>query len=116
MAKVNHISLTTNLWTSSDLASYTVVTVHYIDEDFSLDKLIISFRPLSPHTGQVIADWLDQVLIEWHALNKLAFITLNNASSNNSAVPILQQFINNQLLVPGQPETSPYFMFKVWPM
>ncbi|KAI7935795.1 hypothetical protein MJO28_016666 [Puccinia striiformis f. sp. tritici] len=110
MAKVDHISLTTDLWTSSDLTGYMVVTAHYIDEDFALNKSIISFRPLlSPHTGQVIADRLSQVLIEWGALNKLAFITLDNASSNNLAVSRLQRFINNRSLVPGQPATSPYF-------
>ncbi|KAI7946014.1 hypothetical protein MJO29_012402 [Puccinia striiformis f. sp. tritici] len=110
MAKVNHISLTTDLWTSSDLTGYMVVTAHYINENFSLNKSIVSFRPLlSPHTGQVIADRLSQVLIEWGALNKLAFITLDNASSNNLAVSRLQRFINDRSLVPGEPATSPYF-------
>ncbi|KAI7965271.1 hypothetical protein MJO29_003369 [Puccinia striiformis f. sp. tritici] len=110
MAKVNHISLTTDLWTSSDLTGYMVVTAHYIDEDFLLNKSIISFRPLlSPHTGQVIADRLSQVLNEWGALNKLAFITLDNASSNNVAVARLQRFISDRSLVSGQPATSPYF-------
>jgi hypothetical protein len=59
ISRVDHLSLTTELWTSSDLTGYIVITGHYIDENWKLNKTILSFCPLlSPHTGQVIADRL----------------------------------------------------------
>jgi hypothetical protein len=33
MAQVHHIGLTTDLWTSSDLTGYMVITVHYITNE-----------------------------------------------------------------------------------
>ncbi|KAI7958773.1 hypothetical protein MJO28_002564 [Puccinia striiformis f. sp. tritici] len=110
MSKADHIGITTDLWTSSDLTGYMVVTAHYITREWGLTKTIISFRPLlSPHTGQVIADRLSQVLIEWKALQKLAFVTLDNASSNNLAVSRLQRFISDRSSLTDRPATSRYF-------
>jgi hypothetical protein len=58
MAKeAKYISLTTDLWTASDLTGYMVFTAHYINKKWKLIKLIISFLPLPPpHTGQAISD------------------------------------------------------------
>lgn len=44
MAKTNRISLTTDLWTASDLTGYMVVTAHYITNKWNLVKKIIGFR------------------------------------------------------------------------
>ena len=108
--KINHLAITTNLWTSSDLTRYMVVTAHYINDEWNLIKRIISFRPLlSPHTGQVISNRLSQILLEWKALNKVAFVTLDNASSNNVAVSRLQRFIHDRSQTPGIPATSNFF-------
>ncbi|PLW45593.1 hypothetical protein PCASD_06274 [Puccinia coronata f. sp. avenae] len=100
MAQLTHasyIALTTNLWTSTNLMGYMVVTAHYVAKDWNLNKLIISFKPLpSPHTGQAIADCLSQTLIEWKVLLKLSFITLDNGSSNNLAVTRLKRFVTDQ--------------------
>ena len=96
ISKADTVAITTDLWTSSELTGYMVITAHYISDEWELTKKILSFRPLlSPHTGQVIADRLSQVLLEWKILNKLAFVTLDNASSNNLAISRLQQFIND---------------------
>ena len=99
MAQLTHasyIALTTDLWTSTNLMGYMVVTAHYVAKDWNLNKLIMSFKPLpSPQTGQAIADCLSQTLIEWKVLSKLSFITLDNASSNNLAVTRLKQFVTD---------------------
>ena len=108
--KIKHLTIMTDLWTSSDLTGYMVVTAHYINDKWNLIKRIISFRPLlSPHTGQVISDRLSQILLEWKALNKVAFVTLDNASSNNVAVSRLQRFIHDRSQTPGIPATSNFF-------
>jgi hypothetical protein len=87
VSRASHIALTTDLWTASDLTGYMVVTAHYINAKWELIRLIISFRPLPPpHTGQAISDRLSQALLDWKAVNKVAFVTLDNASSNNLAM------------------------------
>ncbi|PLW15365.1 hypothetical protein PCASD_19981 [Puccinia coronata f. sp. avenae] len=43
MAKASQITLTTDLWTASDLTGYMVVTAHYIDLNWRLTKRIIGF-------------------------------------------------------------------------
>jgi hypothetical protein len=87
-----------------------VITTHYINNKWELKKQIISFWPLlSPHTGPVIADLLSQALLEWNCIRKMAFVTLDNASSNNLTVSRLQQFIGDCFPVAGCPATSSYF-------
>jgi hypothetical protein len=57
MAKASHISLTTNLWTASDLTGYMVITAHYILKQWELTKLIVGFKPLPPpHSGKAIGN------------------------------------------------------------
>ncbi|PLW44369.1 hypothetical protein PCASD_04524 [Puccinia coronata f. sp. avenae] len=109
MAKASQIALTTELWSASDLTGYMVVTAHYINQKWQLTKRIIGFRPLPPpHTGQAIADCLSQTLLDWKAVNKVAFVTLDNASSNNLAMTRLQRFLDDRSH-PGETTTSPYF-------
>jgi hypothetical protein len=110
MAKASHISLTNNLWTASDLTGYMVITAHYILKQWELTKLIVGFKPLPPpHSGQAIGNRLRQTLLKWKSLLKAAFITLDNASSNNVAVTRLQQFVNKQSCSQTTPVTSSYF-------
>jgi hypothetical protein len=86
-----------------------VVTAHYITDNWKLLKVIIGFRPLPPpHTGLAIADCLSQTLIDWKAVNKLAFVTLDNASLNTVAMTWLQRFVNNRSQALGS-VTLPYF-------
>jgi hypothetical protein len=56
----------------------------------------------------VIANRLSQNLLDWKAINKVAFLTLDNASSNNLAMNRLQRFLNDQSH-PGGTTTSDYF-------
>jgi hypothetical protein len=103
-AKAKCILLTTDLWTASNLTGHMVVTAHYITDNWKLLKVIIGFRPLPPpHTGLAIEDCLSQTLIDWKAVNKLAFVTLENV-----AMTWLQRFLNNCSQALGS-ATSPYF-------
>jgi hypothetical protein len=90
IAKVNCVALKTDLWTSANQLPYMVVSCHYISGNWTLQKQLISFKELStPHTGLVIAEQLISTAVEWKSINKVAFITVNNASSNNVAVACL---------------------------
>ncbi|KAI7958775.1 hypothetical protein MJO28_002566, partial [Puccinia striiformis f. sp. tritici] len=86
-----------------------VVTGHYIDANGELVKVMMSFRPLPPpHNGTSIAKRLSQTLIDWKLVNKLAFVTLDNASVNGSAMSELKDFVNDHCQ-DFSPATSNHF-------
>ena len=59
------VSLTTDTWTSAKLQNYMVLTAHYIDIDWKLNKKIISFVLVDSHKGEAIGKALDKLVIEW---------------------------------------------------
>jgi hypothetical protein len=87
LANVEHVSLTTDLWTSSNQSPFMVVSAHFILPDWSLNKQIISFKELpAPHTGLAIAEQLINTIVEWKIINKVSTITVDNASSNDVVI------------------------------
>jgi hypothetical protein len=88
---VEKVNITTNMWTSSQRGSHMVVTCHYVDSDWFLQKRILNFFNVpSPHSGVVIANALRKCFIEWGIENKVLTITVNNARANDSAIRIIK--------------------------
>jgi hypothetical protein len=86
IAQVDRVPLTTNLWTSSNQTPFLVASVHYITSDWILNKKIILFKELpTPHTGSAIGNQLIDTIVEWKLMDKVAFITVDNTSSNGVA-------------------------------
>ena len=91
LSQAHRIALTTDLWTSSNQNSYMVITAHFLTLDWKLVKRIISFKILpSPHTGFAISEQLIETMLVWKIQNKVSFITVDNARSNNVAVKQLK--------------------------
>ena len=89
------VALTSDIWTAGkhNLA-YACITAHYLDDNWLLQKRIISFRTLEyPHTAEVIHQSIMGVLREFNLKNDLASkvfsISFDNASNNNRAVEYL---------------------------
>ncbi|QRV92764.1 AC9 transposase [Ceratobasidium sp. AG-Ba] len=79
------ISLTSDLWSDANQRSFMAVTAHYINERGSLQDHLISFRKIDgEHTGANIAQALFQVLQESDIVGKVGWITLDNASNNDT--------------------------------
>jgi hypothetical protein len=60
----NKISITSDIWTAGkhDI-SYSYVTAHYIDQDWILQKKILSFQTMNyPHTTQIIYQAIINIL------------------------------------------------------
>ncbi|KAI3850257.1 hypothetical protein MKX03_021172 [Papaver bracteatum] len=78
------ISLTTDMWTcNSQNKGYMALTVHYIDEEWRVQKRILYFSLVDgQHTGANIAKVLMDKLLEWNIDRKSGSITLDNASTN----------------------------------
>lgn len=58
------------------------LTVHFIDNDWKLNKKIINFCPISSHKGEAIDKAVETCLETWGIEDKLFTITVGNASSN----------------------------------
>ncbi|KAA1095215.1 hypothetical protein PGT21_050224 [Puccinia graminis f. sp. tritici] len=87
ISEADRVALTTDLWTSSNQTPFMVVSAHFISPDWILKKRVISFKELPPpHSGIAIADQLICTIIDWKILDKVSFITVDNASANNVAV------------------------------
>jgi hypothetical protein len=87
ISQADQVALTTNLWTSSNQTPFMVVSAHFILPDWMLNKRVISFKELPPpQNGIAIADQLIRTIINWKILDKVSFITIDNASANTVAV------------------------------
>jgi hypothetical protein len=89
-----------------------VVTSHYTNNKWDLKKQITVFKPLpSPHTSQAISNWISQTMLEWNLTDKCAFITLDNASANNTSIKRTQSLVDKQCLG-GLDTYGDYFNFQ----
>nr|XP_027082542.1 zinc finger BED domain-containing protein RICESLEEPER 2-like [Coffea arabica] len=83
----NRISITTDLWKSGQKIQYMVVTGHFVDSDWVLQKRVLNFCNVPPpHTGVIIADALSKCFLEWGIENKVSTITVDNASYNDVCI------------------------------
>ncbi|GLT53071.1 hypothetical protein SLA2020_263670 [Shorea laevis] len=68
-----------------------VVTCHFVDSDWFLQKRILNFCYVPPpHSGVVISDALRKSFVEWGIEDKIFTITADNARPNNVAIRILK--------------------------
>ncbi|XP_026410479.1 zinc finger BED domain-containing protein DAYSLEEPER-like [Papaver somniferum] len=60
------ISLTSDMWTSVTTTGYISLTVHYVDQDWKLQKMLLNFSPLPPpHSGEALSAKLFAMLEYW---------------------------------------------------
>ncbi|OMO54853.1 putative Zinc finger, BED-type [Corchorus olitorius] len=88
LRNVNKICLTTDLWRSSNQKiEYMVLTAHFIDSNWRLQKRIIRFVHIPPpHRDVEIADCIYNCLQEWGIENKVFTISVDNVASNDVAI------------------------------
>nr|XP_027122429.1 zinc finger BED domain-containing protein RICESLEEPER 2-like [Coffea arabica] len=105
LKEVSKISITTDLWKSNQKIQYMVVTGHFIDFNWMLQKRVLNFCNVPPpHTGVIIADALNKCFNEWGIENKICSITVDNASYNDVCVRRLKDdfLLRKQLNVGGK--------------
>ncbi|XP_031285750.1 zinc finger BED domain-containing protein RICESLEEPER 2-like [Pistacia vera] len=87
---VRKISLTTDLWHSSNQRmEYMVLTGHWIDDNWKFNRRVLNFIHFPPpRSGVAIADAIFKCLMEWGIEAKVHTISVDNASSNDVAVKI----------------------------
>ncbi|XP_073130770.1 zinc finger BED domain-containing protein RICESLEEPER 2-like [Henckelia pumila] len=98
---VNRVSVTTDLWRSDQKISYMVVTCHYVDSSWNLQKRNLNFCEVPPpHTGIVVCDVLHKCLVEWGLENKVWTVTVDNAAYNDVAVRMLKENLSYKNSLP----------------
>ena len=80
-------SASMDMWTSCQNKSYMCVTLHWIDDEWHIQKRIIGFFNVEGrHTGQKLSQTFTEVMVKWYIEKKLFALTLDNASANEVAV------------------------------
>ncbi|KAL7147889.1 hypothetical protein ABFS83_06G139800 [Erythranthe nasuta] len=95
LKNVNKISLTTDCWKSKNQKiEYIVITGHWIDQSWILQKRMLNFVHIPPpRRGLEIANAAWRFLEEWGIDST---ISVDNASSNDPAIENLNIFIETQ--------------------
>ncbi|KAK9742550.1 hypothetical protein RND81_03G181100 [Saponaria officinalis] len=95
------VCLTSDTWSSKQGEPYLCITVHWIGDDFILQKRIIVFDVMDEqHTGYNIYTRINNTLIEFNLSDKVFSISFDNATANTKAIDYVKQKMN--LLLNGE--------------
>jgi hypothetical protein len=84
---VSSVCLTSDIWSGYAKEDYLSVVVHYVSVDWELEKRVIGFKLIDcSHSGVNIAERVEDVVSQFGLIDKVFSITLDNASSNASAM------------------------------
>ncbi|GJU64350.1 zinc finger BED domain-containing protein RICESLEEPER 2-like protein [Tanacetum coccineum] len=91
--KISVTTVTTDMWKSTNQKiEYMVLTWHFVDSNWRLQKRVLSFIHLPPpHRGTDIADNLYKCFKDWNIENKVFTISVDNASNNDKAIKNLRE-------------------------
>ena len=84
------VSLTIDTWTSLQNINYMCLTVHFIDNNWELQKRVLNFCPIISHRGEDIGKGVEKCLLDW-GIDKVFSVTVDNASSNDVAISYLKK-------------------------
>lgn len=61
---IDKINITTDMWKSDQKIQYMVLTAHFLDSDWKLQKRVLNFVDVLPHSGFAVYDALYKCLHE----------------------------------------------------
>ncbi|XP_031266505.1 zinc finger BED domain-containing protein RICESLEEPER 2-like [Pistacia vera] len=86
----SRIALTTNIWTSIQNHNYLCLIGHFIDDNWVLQKRILSFVTISSHKDKEIGKVVEKCILEWGIEKHVSTITVDNADANDVAILYLR--------------------------
>ncbi|CAA2976799.1 zinc finger BED domain-containing RICESLEEPER 2-like [Olea europaea subsp. europaea] len=101
----SRISITTDMWTSSNQKrGFMVITAHFIDDAWKLQSRIMRFiYLLCPHIADVLSETLLSNLMDWNIDRKLLTLTVDNCTTNDAMINIvLSQLCTHSLVLNGE--------------
>ena len=92
LAKVDHVGITTDQWTSRANEGYTTVTCHYTKDDWTLASPVLATRSSGErHTGENMAEELVEIFNEFGISKKVTAVVTDNAKNAKKAVRITEK-------------------------
>ncbi|KAH9698266.1 BED-type domain-containing protein [Citrus sinensis] len=88
------VCITIDAWTSIQNYYYMVITAHFIDSEWKLQKRIFNFCTVPDHKGETIGKVIESCLLEW-GVERVFTITVDNASSNELAINYVKKKLKN---------------------
>jgi len=83
----SRFSATMDMWTSNQNKGFMCVTLHWVDDDWKIQKRIINFFHVEGrHTGERLSYTLCSSLLKWYVEKKMFSLSLDNAAANEVAV------------------------------
>jgi len=86
---VKHAAITADGWTSFSQDHYLTVTLHYVREGQSKDKVLQTRAVYKAQTGIAVAEEIEGILEEFGVKEKVVAATMDNAANINVAVKTL---------------------------
>jgi hypothetical protein len=81
-----------DLWTSNQTIGYMVITSHFINDHWKLEKRIIKSNTLeTPYTGLSMFNMVLKCIRELNFEDKVFALTLDNASNNGRMAHMLRE-------------------------
>ena len=88
-----NICLTSDIWASLTHTGFLCITAHNIDNEWKLNKRIISFKLINaPHSGKNIASLINDEIVDLGIHDKILIITLDNADNNDATIHRLKRY------------------------
>jgi hypothetical protein len=101
------LALTSDIWSDNAKEDYISVIAHYVSADWELQKMVIGLRLIEvKHTGENITERVTCVVEEFGLIDKVFFVTLDNASSNTKTMETLTPMFAGYLDSDLAPEPS----------
>ncbi|XP_073158102.1 zinc finger BED domain-containing protein DAYSLEEPER-like [Henckelia pumila] len=99
-----HISLAMDFWTSNQSLVYMLLTGHFIDRDWKLQRRILNFiRIPFPDSDTAFNNVVASCMADWNSEGKLLTVTLDHSNANKNARGNLRRLLSvkNSLLQNG---------------
>ncbi|KAK9312050.1 hypothetical protein V1524DRAFT_466634, partial [Lipomyces starkeyi] len=97
-ATCNTIALSLDVWTSKNSIAVLAVIGHWLNQDFEYQERLLEFKEIEgAHTGENLAEMVENLLIELDLEYKLLTITADNASNNETLVSELYFNLSTRL-------------------
>ena len=87
LKSVSSVCLTSDIWSGNAKEDYLSVVIHFVSADWELEKRVIGLRLIDvSHSSANIVERVQSVFTEFGLKDKVLSVTLDNASSNASAM------------------------------
>jgi hypothetical protein len=97
--ETSKVSLTTDCWTSTATKSFLGMTVHWLDENWKFNEIVLDFLHISEisHSGKNLAQKIITVFDEMLISDKVSAIVLDNASNNDTMMTCLNSLLKGNI-------------------